>query len=99
MFVVTNENFHIYVVTFIGLLVICFAVELYIKNCLDTEIINLKRKVRKIQVMQEIMYKQRQQELKKQQEEQEQEQEQEQEENNDYMMNDGDSYMDPITGN
>lgn len=94
MFVVTNENFHIYVVTFLGLLIICFAVELYIKNCLENEITNLKKKVKKIQTMQEIMYKQRQLELKKQQEE---ERQQEHDDRDVDYMDDHDSYMDPIT--
>jgi len=91
MFVLTNENFHIYVVTFMGLLIICFAVQMYIKNCLEIELTNLKKKVKKIQTMQEIMYKQKQLELRKQHEEQDEDRG-----DVDYME-DNDSYMDPIT--
>ena len=42
MFNITPENLHVYIFTILGILVICFAVQFYIKSNIDAEITSLK---------------------------------------------------------
>jgi hypothetical protein len=85
---ITSENLHIYIFAIIGFIVICFAVELYIKNSLETEMANLKKKVKKLQATQDALIEQ------KQAEEEYRRRQQEMAETEEEMHND--SYMDPL---
>ena len=92
MFTVTNENLHIYVVSFIGLLIICFAVELYIKYCLDIELLNIKKRIKKIQLTHDMMIV----DMKKRERVQIENDNADNADNDDCGNNDQDSYMDPL---
>jgi predicted Holliday junction resolvase-like endonuclease len=104
MFNITPENLHIYVFAILGILVICFAVQFYIKSNLDAEIFSLKKKIKKLHHDQQVMYLhikkkeqiERLQQQKMQRDEEEQQQQQQREKSEELEENDNDSYADPI---
>lgn len=95
MFNITQENLHVYVFTLFGILIICFAVQFYIKSNLDTEMSVLKKKIKKLQQFQQLMImhtKKREQYEKQQQIQQILHQDEEPERE---LDGDNDSYADP----
>jgi len=101
---ITPENVHVYIFSIIGLLLICFITLFYIKSSLETEIETMKKKMKKMQGVQKILYgqirniseKQQQEEQEKLARESQQEAENENEGDERMGIEDVDSYIDPL---
>jgi F0F1-type ATP synthase membrane subunit a len=103
---ITPENLHVYIFTIIGLLAICFITVFYMKSSSDAEIDTMKKKMKKMQNVQKMMYSQiKNISEKQQQEEQERIEAQrmkDSDENNNEnqeegrFTDEGDSYIDPL---
>lgn len=101
---ITPENLHVYIFSIIGLLLICFITLFYIKSSLETEIETMKKKMKKMQGVQKILYgqvkniseKQQQEEQERIARESQREVENENEGEERMGTEDVDSYIDPL---